>query len=146
MQKWFIYNVLILLKWLSASEIHMNKKYYYMYYFVIILTHASVSNCLLSNKNSSVLASLCSKSPGVTGGSAEKCMQACILPAELEAENCLETNMWVKLEKPMKFFPGGQVELNYQGYKKLAAATYPLLDLKDNVHSYSAHKKTDVNS
>lgn len=108
---------------------HEQEVLLYIYYSVIILIHASVSNCLLSNKNSSVLVSLCSKSLGVTEGSAEKCKQACILPAELEAENCLETNMQVKLEKLMKFFSGSQVELKYQGYKKLASATYLLLDL-----------------
>lgn len=52
--------------------------------------------------------------------------------------------MQAKLEKLMKFFPSGQVELKYQGYKKLASATYPFVDPEDNVHSYNAHKKTDA--
>lgn len=86
---------------------------------------------------------MCSKSPGATAGSAED-KEASVLLAELEADNCLETKQQVKPEKLMKFFPGGQVELNYQGYKKLASATYPFVDLEGNAQSYSAHRKTDV--
>lgn len=48
-----------------------------------------------------------------------------MLPAELEAGKCLETKQQVRLEKLMQFFPGGKVELKYQGYKKYASARYP---------------------
>lgn len=90
------------------------------------------------------MVSLCSKSLGATEGSAEEDKQTSMLLAELEADNCLETKQQVMLEKLMKFFPSGQVELKYQGYKKLASATYPFVDLEDNAHSCSAHKKIDV--
>lgn len=87
---------------------------------------------------------MCSTSLGATEGSAEEEKQASMLLAELEADNCLEKKQQVKLEKLVKFFPSGQVELKYQRYKKLASAIYPFVDLEDNAHSYSADKKTDV--
>lgn len=89
------------------------------------------------------LVSVCSKSLGATEESAEE-KQASTLVAELEADNCLETKQQVKLERLMQFFPSGQMELKYQGYKKLASVTYPFVDLEGHAHSYIAQKKTDV--
>lgn len=87
---------------------------------------------------------MCSKSLGATEGSAEEEKQAFMLLAELQANDCLETKQIAKLEKLMKFFHSGQGQLKCQGYKKLVSAAYPFVDVVDNVHSYSAHKKTHV--